>query len=62
MGKGWVGYADLAGFWNQYENMMEFTFGQFGPKNTGKMETIIMDLVSHLKTLAKQESWELNLL
>ncbi len=30
MGKGWVGYADLSGFWNQYDNMMEFTFGQFG--------------------------------
>jgi iron complex outermembrane receptor protein len=27
---GWVGFVDLAGFWNQYENMMEFTFGQFG--------------------------------
>lgn len=27
---GWVGFADLAGFLNQYENMMEFTFGQFG--------------------------------
>ncbi len=35
LGKGWVGYADLAGFWNQYENMMEFTFGQFGDLNNG---------------------------
>jgi iron complex outermembrane receptor protein len=26
----WGGYVDAAGFWNQYENMMEFTFGQFG--------------------------------
>lgn len=26
----WGGYIDAAGFWNQYENMMEFTFGQFG--------------------------------
>lgn len=26
----WQGYADLAGFINQYDNMMEFTFGQFG--------------------------------
>ncbi|MFN8277151.1 MAG: TonB-dependent receptor [Chitinophagales bacterium] len=25
------GYADLAGFWNQYQNMMEFMFGQFNP-------------------------------
>ncbi len=27
----WLGYVDLAGFVNQYDNMMEFTFGQFGP-------------------------------
>lgn len=27
----WLGYVDLAGFINQYDNMMEFTFGQFGP-------------------------------
>ncbi len=27
----WLGYVDLAGFINQYKNMMEFTFGQFGP-------------------------------
>lgn len=26
----WLGYIDLAGFINQYDNMMEFTFGQFG--------------------------------
>ena len=26
----WVGYGDVAGFWNEYQNMMEFTFGQFG--------------------------------
>jgi len=32
LGKDWVGYADASFFWNQYENMMEFTFGQFGPK------------------------------
>ncbi|MFN8288132.1 MAG: TonB-dependent receptor [Chitinophagales bacterium] len=30
MGKGWMGFADAAFFWNQYDNMMEFTFGQFG--------------------------------
>ena len=29
---GWVGYADLSGFINQYDNMMEFSFGQFGDK------------------------------
>ncbi len=26
----WLGYVDVAGFINQYNNMMEFTFGQFG--------------------------------
>lgn len=26
----WVGYGDIAGFWNEYQNMMEFTFGQVG--------------------------------
>jgi iron complex outermembrane receptor protein len=30
IGKSWTGYADAAFFWNQYEDMMEFTFGQFG--------------------------------
>ena len=28
----WMGYGDIAGFLNQYNNMMEFTFGQFGPQ------------------------------
>lgn len=27
---GWKGYIDLAGFWTEYRNMMEFTFGQYG--------------------------------
>lgn len=26
----WGGFVDAAGFWNQYQNMMEFTFGTFG--------------------------------
>jgi outer membrane receptor protein involved in Fe transport len=26
----WKGYIDLAGFWTEYRNMMEFTFGQYG--------------------------------
>ncbi|MBL0310836.1 MAG: TonB-dependent receptor [Bacteroidetes bacterium] len=29
-GKAWTGFIDASGFWNQYDNMMEFTFGQFG--------------------------------
>ncbi|MCE3279488.1 MAG: hypothetical protein K0S44_1679 [Bacteroidetes bacterium] len=27
----WRGFVDLAFFWTEYENMMEFTFGQYGP-------------------------------
>lgn len=34
LGKSWVGFADASFFWNQYDNMMEFTFGQFGPKSS----------------------------
>jgi len=30
IGKGWKGYADMAVFWMQYSNMMEFTFGLYG--------------------------------
>lgn len=26
----WQGYFDLAGFWTEYRDMMEFTFGQWG--------------------------------
>lgn len=28
--KDWTGYGDASFFWNQYDNMMEFTFGRFG--------------------------------
>jgi iron complex outermembrane receptor protein len=28
-----IGYFDVAGFWNQYQNMMEFIFGSFGEFN-----------------------------
>ncbi len=31
---GWNGYIDLAGFWTEYYNMMEFTFGIFVPKDS----------------------------
>lgn len=30
IGNNVVGYVDAAGFWNQYENMMEFMFAAFG--------------------------------
>lgn len=31
IGKEWKGLIDIAGFVNQYNNMMEFTFGEFKP-------------------------------
>jgi iron complex outermembrane receptor protein len=31
---GWNGYIDVAGFWTQYYDMMEFTFGIFVPKDS----------------------------
>ncbi len=31
----WIGYADISGFLLRYEDMMEFTFGQFAPGFTG---------------------------
>jgi iron complex outermembrane receptor protein len=30
----WSGFADAAVFYNGYTNMMEFTFGQFGPQSS----------------------------
>lgn len=30
-----TGYFDVAGFWNQYQNMMEFMFGTFGDTKKG---------------------------
>jgi iron complex outermembrane receptor protein len=31
---GWNGYLDIAGFWTEYLNMMEFTFGNYTPKDS----------------------------
>ena len=30
IGSGWKGYADMALYWMQYSDMMEFTFGSYG--------------------------------
>jgi iron complex outermembrane receptor protein len=27
---GWQGFLDVAGFWSEYQDMMEFTFGRYG--------------------------------
>ena len=34
IGKNWKGIIDVAGFINQYDNMMEFTFGVYVPEGT----------------------------
>lgn len=31
----WQGFVDVAGFWNEYNNMMEFNFGNFGSEGIG---------------------------
>lgn len=31
----WKGFADLSGFWTEYQDMMEFTFGGGRPEETG---------------------------
>jgi len=35
---GWMGFADLALFWTEYENMIEYTFGAY-PKDTTAIPT-----------------------
>jgi iron complex outermembrane receptor protein len=37
IGKNWKGLIDVAGFVNQYENMMEFTFGVFIPDTNSSL-------------------------
>ena len=43
IGKNWKGIIDVAGFVNQYENMMEFTFGFFNPINNERLNTSAPD-------------------
>lgn len=38
IGDGWKGMIDLAGFINQYNNMMEFQFGLFNPVSYQRMD------------------------
>jgi hypothetical protein len=41
----WGGFVDAAGFWNQYQNMMEFTFGSFGDPTDPKVKTLEQDFL-----------------
>ena len=38
IGKNWKGLIDVAGFVNQYNEMMEFTFGLFNPETSERMD------------------------
>lgn len=38
IGDGWKGLLDVAGFVNQYNNMMEFQFGLFNPKSSKRLD------------------------
>jgi outer membrane receptor protein involved in Fe transport len=40
IGKNWKGMLDLAGFINQYDNMIEFAFGVFNPKTYESLDVI----------------------
>jgi len=41
----WYGYIDVAGFWTQYHNMIEFTFGQYYP--TSLTSPSLMDFFNY---------------
>lgn len=36
---GWNGYLDVAGFWQEYREMMEFTFGFYDPATYRRLDT-----------------------
>jgi iron complex outermembrane receptor protein len=38
IGEGWKGYIDIAGFINQYNNMMEFQAGLFNPETSDRLD------------------------
>ena len=54
IGENWKGLIDVAGFINQYSNMMEFTFGFFDPSTNQRLnpeKLIIYQLSLRLKLL-----------
>ncbi|HLP51171.1 MAG TPA: TonB-dependent receptor, partial [Chitinophagales bacterium] len=68
-----TGYFDVAGFWNQYQNMMEFMFGPFGSyttisspgagfssQNVGTTRILGVDAAFGIQTIVKET--ELNFL
>ena len=40
----WSGFADLALFWTEYENMIEYTFGDYPPENPTEPPIDMWDL------------------
>jgi len=52
----WKGYIDIAGFFTEYHNMMEFTFGLYDPTNNYRMldqknprDSLIIDSLGFVK-------------
>ncbi len=41
IGKNWKGLLDISGFVNQYDDMMEFTFGVYDPRNGNPLNPLI---------------------
>lgn len=48
IGKNWKGLIDVAGFVNQYDNMMEFQFGVFNPETSERLDPDSPDYESEI--------------
>lgn len=51
IGKNWKGLIDVSGFVNQYNDMMEFTFGIFNPKTSERLDQNAPDFNSTFVSL-----------
>lgn len=51
IGKNWKGLVDLAGFVNQYNNMMEFTFGFFDPTSSERLDPFSAEFAAQYQAL-----------
>ena len=54
IGKNWKGLIDVAGFVNQYNNMMEFSFGIFDPTTSTRLDASDPDYGATLGNLFNQ--------
>jgi iron complex outermembrane receptor protein len=51
IGKNWKGLIDVAGFVNQYNDMMEFTFGIFNPENSQRLDPGAPDYIQQVSDI-----------